>query len=173
MPASILAMDLGRTRRAVDLPEGFVPLRGEGRVDRHRLPAEDRRRPVRRRGLHHAEARRRRPLLRARRRHGAPARAAARRDAARRHRLPRRVAADGAATTSSSSARSRRRCSAAKGCSSRRCAAPARCGCSRCRSAAWPIASTRPRRRRARGRTKDQFSAGWEISWTGIERSAI
>ena len=35
---------------------------------------QDRRRPVRRRGLHHAEARRRRPLLRARRRHGSPAR---------------------------------------------------------------------------------------------------
>ena len=43
----------------------------------------------------------------------------------------------------------------------------ARCGCSRCRSAAWPTASTRPRRRLARaGRRKDRSStasAGWAI----------
>ena len=31
-------------------------MRGQGRVDRHRVPEEDRRRPVRRRGLHHAAA---------------------------------------------------------------------------------------------------------------------
>ena len=85
----------GRARRAADLPEGLVPLRGQGRVDRHRLPEEDRRRPVRRRGLHHAEARRRRPLLRPRRRHGARAR-------------PRRRARRCASTPAASSRCSRR-----------------------------------------------------------------
>ena len=74
-PGKILAMDLKQLGGTADLPEGLVPVRGARRVDRHRVPAEDRRRPVRRRGLHHAEARGRRPLLRARRRHGASARA--------------------------------------------------------------------------------------------------
>ena len=60
-------------------------------------------------------------------------------------------------TTSSSSAGSRRRCSAAKASSSRRCTGPAACGCSRCRSAAWPIASTPPRRR-ASGWRKEEGS---------------
>ena len=66
-----------RARRHADLPEGLVPLRGARRVDRHRLPAQARRRHLRRRGLHHAEARRRRPVLRPRRRHRPCARTAA------------------------------------------------------------------------------------------------
>ena len=95
-PGKILPLDLNAARRPADLPEGLVPLRGARRLDRHRLPAQDRRRPVRRRRLHHAAARGRRPLLRPRRRHAPRARARAGRDAARRHGLSRRAAADGA-----------------------------------------------------------------------------
>ena len=47
-PGKILAMDLQAAGRSVDLPEGLVPLCGARRLDRHRLPAQDRRRPVRR-----------------------------------------------------------------------------------------------------------------------------
>ena len=37
-PGKILPMHLRVARRRADLPEGFVPLRGARRVDRHRLP---------------------------------------------------------------------------------------------------------------------------------------
>ena len=55
--------------RRAGLPEGLLPVRGEGRLDRDRLPEEDRRGPLRRRGLHHAAPAGRRPRLRPRRRH--------------------------------------------------------------------------------------------------------
>ena len=64
----IIPMDLKAIGGQLDLPEGLVPVRRARRVGRHRLPAQDWRRHLRRRGLHHAEARRRRPVLRARRR---------------------------------------------------------------------------------------------------------
>ena len=81
-------------RRHADLPEGRVPLRRARRVAGHRVPAAALGRLLRRRGLHHAEARRRRPRLRACRRHRAQARAAARRDAVHRHRLRRGLHAE-------------------------------------------------------------------------------
>jgi hypothetical protein len=66
-----------------------------------------------------------------------------------------------ATTTSSSSARSRPRCSAGKASSSRPSPARVGSGCSRCRSAAWPIASTRPLRRRvAAERKRVRYSTG-------------
>ena len=160
-PGKILAMDLKQLGGAADLPEGLVPLRGARRLDRHRVPAQDRRRPVRRRRLHHAEARRRRPLLRSRRRDGAPASIS---------RPGRRCA-----STPAVSWRCSRRCQLRHpvrrqdqdGALRRRRAvlrhadrARAGSGCSRCRSAGWPIASTRPRpRRAAHGRMKALCSA--------------
>ena len=83
-------------RRPDALSEGRLPVRGEGHLGRHRVPEAARRRPVRRRGVHPAEARRRRPRLRPRRRHDRRARSRGRRDAARRHRLPGGVRAEGA-----------------------------------------------------------------------------
>ena len=95
-PGKILSMDLEAAWRRADLPEGLVPLRGPRRLDRHRVPAADWRRPVRRRGIHHAAARRRRAVVRPRRRHRPCPRNARRRNAARRYRVPRRPAAFGA-----------------------------------------------------------------------------
>jgi uncharacterized protein (AIM24 family) len=63
--------------RHADLPEGRLPVRGARRVAGHRVPAEAVGGLLRRRGLHHAEARGRRPGLRACRRHRAQARTAA------------------------------------------------------------------------------------------------
>ena len=77
----------GRTGRPARRPEGRVPLRGQGRLDRHRVPAQDRDGALRRRGLHHAVARGRRAGLPPRRRHGREARAGRRREPARGHRL--------------------------------------------------------------------------------------
>ena len=122
-----------RDRRRAHRAEGFVPRRGEGRQHRHRVPEEARRRPVRRRGVHHAAPAGRRLGVRPRRRHAARADARARRSDPRRHRLHRGLPAVGATTTSSTSARSSRRSSAAKGCSSPRCGGRAASGCSRCR----------------------------------------
>ena len=50
------AVQADRCRRHADRPEGRVPVRRQGRFDRHLLPAQDHDRPVRRRRLHHAEA---------------------------------------------------------------------------------------------------------------------
>ena len=44
----IIPMDLQRHRRTADLPEGLVPVRRARRVGGHRLPAQDRRRHLRR-----------------------------------------------------------------------------------------------------------------------------
>ena len=76
-----------RAGRRTDLSEGRVSLRRQGRLDRHRVPEEDRRRAVRRRGLHHATAGGRRALVPACGRHGPPGRPASRRNATGRHRL--------------------------------------------------------------------------------------
>ena len=89
-------------RRRAHLPEGLVPLRGQGHLDRHRLPEEDRRRPVRRRGLHHAAPAGRRPRLRPRRRHAHRDAARSRRDAPRRHRAASWPSSPRSTTTSSS-----------------------------------------------------------------------
>ena len=67
-----------RRRRHADLPEGQLPVRRARRVAGHRLPAAAGRRPVRRRRLHHAEARRRWHGVRACRRHADDARPARR-----------------------------------------------------------------------------------------------
>ncbi len=75
-----------RSRRDADLPEGQLPCRRPGRLDRHSVSAADHDRPVRRRGLHHAEARRRRLGLRPDGRHDRRARAWRRRAAPRRYR---------------------------------------------------------------------------------------
>ncbi len=98
----------------------------KGVIDRHRVPAQARRRAVRRRRLHHAAAAGRRLGVRPRRRHapGAHARGPAKSSAstpAASSRSSRR-----STTTSSTSARSSRRSSAARACSSRRCAGPGR-----------------------------------------------
>jgi uncharacterized protein (AIM24 family) len=84
-PGRILAMDLKQLGGELDLPEGLVPVRGEGHLDRHRVPEEDRRGPLRRRRLHHAAPAGRRLGLRARRRNADRAAARRRRDAAGRH----------------------------------------------------------------------------------------
>ena len=81
-------------RRRADRAEGLVPRRGQGRVDRHRVSAQARRRPVRRRGLHHAAPAGRRLGVRPRRRHAARAHARGRARRPRRHRLHRRASAD-------------------------------------------------------------------------------
>ena len=78
-----------------DLPEGRLPLRRQGHLGRHRLPAQAGGRLLRRRGLHPAEARRRRLRLRPRLRRHPGAGARRRRDAAGRHRLPGRLRAAG------------------------------------------------------------------------------
>ena len=130
-------------RRRADLPEGLVPLRGQGRLDRHRVPEEDRRRPVRRRGLHHAAPAGRRPRLRPRRRHAARAASSKPGETLR--------VDTGCLVALQPSVNydiqfvggSRPRSSAARACSSPRSPAPATSGCSRCRSAAWPTASPR------------------------------
>jgi hypothetical protein len=102
---------------------------------------QDRRRPVRRRRLHHAEARRRRHGLHPRRRHpdGKDPRPA--RNPARGHRLRGGLPRPASISTSSTPARSKRPCSAVKACSSPPSAARARCGCSPCPCRAWPTAS--------------------------------
>ena len=102
------------------------------RADRHRLPEEDRRRPLRRRGLHHAAAHRRRHRPGPRRRHPHRAHARARRDAASSTPAASSPSCRASTTTSSSSAASRTRSSAARACSSPPSPAPATCGCSRC-----------------------------------------
>ena len=84
-----------RDRRRADRAEGLVPGGGQGRLDRHRVPAQARRRAVRRRRLHHAAAAGRRLGVRPRRRHAPRAHARARRGDPRRHRLHRRVPAVG------------------------------------------------------------------------------
>jgi len=53
-PGRILPMDLRTLGGRAHLPEGLVPLRRQGHLHRHRLPEEDRRGAVRRRGFHHA-----------------------------------------------------------------------------------------------------------------------
>ena len=65
-------------------------------------------------------------------------------------------------TTSSMSARSSPRFSAAKACSLRRCAARAAFGCSLCRLAAWPAGSLRPLRKPVAAAWKKDRS--WEPS---------
>ena len=59
----------GLDRRGTHRPKGLVSLRGKRRFRQHRLPEKTRRRPLRRRGLHHATAPRRRLGLHPRRRH--------------------------------------------------------------------------------------------------------
>ena len=76
-------------RRRVDLPEGLVPLRRSRRPGGDRVPEEDRRRPLRRRGLHHAEADGRRPHVRPRGRDGPRRRSRRGAVPPRRHRVPR------------------------------------------------------------------------------------
>ena len=98
---------------------------------------------------------------------------AARRSHPRRHRLHRRVPAVGRTTTSSTSARSSRRSSAARACSSRRCAGPAASGCSRCPSAAWRTGSSPPcRASAAAAARKDRFSAASAVCSTATTAKA-
>ena len=137
-------------RRRAGLPERLVPLCGARRVGRNCLSAENRRRPVRRRRVHHAAARRAMasasctPVARSIR-----SSLAAGADAAGRYGVSRGPAAVGQLRHRVRRARSRRRSSAGKASSSRRSRGRARSGCSRCLSAGWPIASTRRRRQRA------------------------
>ena len=67
----------------------------KGVSHRHRVSAQARRRPVRRRGIHHAASSGRRLGVRPRRRHAAGADAGAGRSDSRRHRLHRRLSAVG------------------------------------------------------------------------------
>ena len=67
------------TGRRVDLPERIVHLRRTRHADQHRVPEEIRRRPVRRRRLHHAAAARGRHRHGPRRRHAHAAHARRRR----------------------------------------------------------------------------------------------
>jgi hypothetical protein len=68
-PGTIVPMNLSELGGNDHLPEGQLPVRGARRADRHAPSEEDPHRPVRRRGLHHAEARGRWPGVRACRRH--------------------------------------------------------------------------------------------------------
>ena len=77
-PGKILPMDLRQLGGTLICQKDAFLCAARGVVARHRLPAQAVGRLLRRRGLHHAEARRRRPGLRARRRHRAQARAAGR-----------------------------------------------------------------------------------------------
>ncbi len=122
-----------QARRRARLPEGLVPVRGARGRDRHRLPEADRRRPLRRRGLHHAAPAGRRPQLRPRGRNAGreAARARARRCASTPAAWSR--SSPRSTTTSSSSAASRPRSSAARACSSRPSPDRDTSGCSRCR----------------------------------------
>ena len=58
IPGRIMPVDLKQMGGKAHRAEGRLPVRRQGRRDQHRLPEEDRRRAVRRRGLHHAEPRR-------------------------------------------------------------------------------------------------------------------
>jgi hypothetical protein len=53
-PGTIIPMNLSNFGGTDLCQKDSVPLRGQGRLGRHRLPEEDPHRPVRRRGLHHA-----------------------------------------------------------------------------------------------------------------------
>ena len=160
----------GRTGRPARRPEGRVPLRGQGRLDRHRVPAQDRDGAVRRRGLHHAVARGRRAGLPPRRRHGRgsaswpPARTCAWTPAVSSRSPPRST------TTSSSWAASSRPSSAARVLLREPHRPPDGSGSSRCRSAASPAGSTRRRRRpAAAARAKARCSAACrELAGTAV-----
>ena len=111
----ILAMDLSTLGGELICQKDAFPVRREGRLDRHRVSKEDRRRALRRRGVYHAASPGRRADLSPRRGyrplHGASARAT-------------RCAwtpvvwsrySRASATTSSSSGASRRHCSGGEG----------------------------------------------------------
>ena len=119
-PGKIIPIDLRAARRHAAVPEGRIPVRGEGHLGRHRVEQESRRRPVRRRGLHPAEARRAGPRVHPRRRHDRVARARGGRNSAARHRLPRRIRAARDLRHPVGRRLQDARCSAAKACSSRR-----------------------------------------------------
>ena len=68
-PGRILAMDLAQLGGELICQKDSFLCAARGRLDRHRVPEEDRRRPVRRRRLHHAAPAGRRLHLRARGRH--------------------------------------------------------------------------------------------------------